>query len=152
MGEARPRKRGCSLGGDTAFFSLEASEPKELQSPLREYDITRGGKGLKNRPVSTHPPRKETPSHPVCESSHVRTGSNATLSPDKHPKASDLIGCVYIYMVHFKAMVTLVIHIRNHKKKLRTKMYIIHLYIYFLHRGKKAYYKKINTTGFLVYR
>lgn len=55
-------------------------------------------------------------------------------------------------MVHFKAMATLVIHIRNHKKKLRTKMYIIHLYIYFLHRGKKAYYKKINTTGFLVYR
>lgn len=33
LGEARPRKRGCSLGGDTAFFSLEASEPKELQSP-----------------------------------------------------------------------------------------------------------------------
>lgn len=31
-------------------------------------------------------------------------------------------------------------------------MYIIHLYIYFLHRGKKDYYKKINTTGFLVYR
>lgn len=30
-------------------------------------------------------------------------------------------------------------------------MYIIHLYIYFLHRGKKGY-KKINTTGLLVYR
>lgn len=38
-------------------------------------------------------------------------------------------------------------------------MYIIHLYIYIyiiyiyiFYRGKKAYYKKINTTGVLVYR
>lgn len=88
------------------------------------------------------PPPKEAPSHPLRELSRVSR---------QIPKVNDLIGCVYIYMVHFKAMATLVIHIRKHKKKLRTKMYIIHLYIYFLHIGKKAY-KKINTTGFLVYR
>lgn len=44
-------------------------------------------------------------------------------------------------MVHFKAMATLVIHIRNHKKKLRTKMYIIHLYIYFYTEVKRVIIK-----------
>lgn len=49
---------------------------------------------------------KATPPHPVCEDSKL----------NKHSKADSLIGCVYIYMAHFKAMATLVIHIRNHKK------------------------------------
>lgn len=98
-----------------------------------EYDITRGGKGLTKTDRCLHILLQRKPLPILCAraptSAEIQTPP--CLQPDKQPKASDLIGCVYIYMVHFKAMATLVIHIRNHKKKLRTKMYIIHLYIYF---------------------
>ena len=98
-----------------------------------EYDITRGGKGLTKTDRCPHILLQRKPLPILCARAptSAETQMPPCLQPEKQPKASDLIGCVYIYMVHFKAMATLVIHIRNHKKKLRTKMYIIHLYIYF---------------------
>ena len=57
-----------------------------------------------------------------------------------------------VYIVHFKATATFVIHTRNHKKASRTKMYIIHLYVcvYFTKRWKNKHRVQLFVTPWSV--
>lgn len=96
---------------------LRESTALSLKSAYRED--RRGGKGI--LPVDggdTQPEAGRTsqtdPRHCMLQKKPQPIPHEAS-GQTKHTM-NGLIGCVYIYMVHLKAMATLVIHIRNHKK------------------------------------